>query len=399
MKKISIFLYCFLWGCSSVLISDESASVADYSWLCSYHTQSDFPAPAQLDGARFSTEEIDVRSADLTSFDFSSYSASFVNHLIFDSKTKWPLKSKLPANFFPTFILQQGKNPGLQVRSLHAKGITGAGANIAIIDQPLLTGHQEYADRIVLYESHAPQEDGASMHGAAVTSIAAGTTVGVAPEAKIYYLSAIFREDKKGCFDARPITKALKRVYQINKLLPEEERIRVVSISRGFGKQDLGAEHFFKICEKLEQSGVAVLTTDSALFTVSRRDAFANPDDNASYTRAAYWFFKKNNVPFYENMTNILFPTDYRATASPTGTQDYVFYTNGGLSWAVPYAAGLYALGVQVYPSLTPALFWSTLRETAIPTQVEAPDGKYYIGRYLVQPVAFVEKLQSLSKK
>ena len=398
-EKMDLVFCYFFGGCSFAVISSESASVADYALFCPYREQSDLPAPSQVDAMRFSPQEIDLRSADLTSFDFSSYSAAFANHLIFDSKTKWPVKSKLAKEFDPTFILQRGKNPGLQVHALHTQGITGAGVSIAIIDQPLLTTHQEYADRIALYESRDPLGNEASMHGSAVTSIAAGKTVGVAPEAKIYYLSAVFHENKEGHFDARPITQALKRLYQINKKLPAQEKIRVVSISRGFDKQDLGAEKFTKMRQKLEKSGVAVLTTDSALFTVSRRNAFADPEDNASYTRAAYWFFKKNNVPHYEGMSYILFPTDYRTTASPTGIGDYVFYTNGGLSWAVPYAAGLYALGAQVYPSLTPELFWDILRETAVPTRVESPDGKYYVARYLVQPAAFINKLQRLSEK
>lgn len=395
MKRIMLFSVIFLGACTT-LTSDDSAVAVDYSLFSTYQTQADLPAPSQLSAKRFSAQEIDLRSADLKAFDFSSYSSGLANYLMFDSKTQWPSADKLPAGFVPEAILQQGKNPGLHVRSLHVAGITGAGVSLAIIDQPLLTTHQEYADRIALYESQNAPETEASMHGAAVTSIAAGHTVGVAPEANVYYISALFHEDADGRFDARPITKALKRVYKINKKLPQKEKIRVVSISRGFGEQDIGWKAFAEIRRKLEKAGVAVLTTDSPLFTLSRQDAFADADDNISYNRAAYWFFAKNAVPSYEKMTYILFPTDYRSTASPTGAADYVFYANGGLSWAVPYAAGLYALGVQVYPALTPALFWSTLQETSAPAQVEAPDGKTYSARYLVQPVAFVKKLQSL---
>ena len=399
MNKLILCLIAFLGGCSAPLLVDDSAAVADYRWVSPYHTQTDLPAPAQLDEARFSDQELDLRSADLSLFDFRSYAPGLASYLTFDSQTKWPAKNKLPPHFDPNFILQQGKNPGLQVRSLQEQGVTGEGISLAVIDQPLLTTHQEYADRIALYECHVPQEKEASMHGSAVASIAVGKTVGVAPQARVYYIAAVFHEDETGRFDACPIAKALKRVYQINKRLPAAERIRVVSISRGFGEQNLCAKSFSAIRQKLEKSGVAVLTTDSPLFTVSRRNPFADPDDNASYTRAAYWFFKKNQVPFYETMTDIMFPTDYRTTASPTGTADYVFYANGGLSWAVPYAAGLYALGVQVYPALTPSLFWSALRETSVPTWVEAPDGKQYTARHLVQPAAFVRYLQNLHKQ
>ena len=43
---------------------------------------------------------------------------------------------------------------------------------------------------------------------------------------------------------------------------------------------------------------------------------------------------------------------DSRCTASPTGINDYVYYREGGMSWTVPYLAGLYALACQVNPDI-----------------------------------------------
>jgi len=48
-------------------------------------------------------------------------------------------------------IMEEGKNPGLGVRDLHAQGITGKGVNVAIIDQNLLGDHPEYINRIAVY--------------------------------------------------------------------------------------------------------------------------------------------------------------------------------------------------------------------------------------------------------
>ncbi|OHB72956.1 MAG: hypothetical protein A2Z25_13370 [Planctomycetes bacterium RBG_16_55_9] len=70
----------------------------------------------------------------------------------FDSRTVWPESDKMPMDFNPATLLEEGKNPGLGVRSLHEQGIDGRGVTIAIIDQPLLKDHQEYADRWVEYE-------------------------------------------------------------------------------------------------------------------------------------------------------------------------------------------------------------------------------------------------------
>jgi hypothetical protein len=88
------------------------------------------------------------------------------------------------------FDKEQAKNPGLGVRRLHEKGITGRGVRVAILDQPLLVDHQEYVERVRLYEEIDLQgRTEPAMHGAAVASIAVGKTVGVAPEAELYYIA------------------------------------------------------------------------------------------------------------------------------------------------------------------------------------------------------------------
>ena len=66
----------------------------------------------------------------------------------FDSNTEWPSAKKLPDGFNPGKLLEEGKNPGLGIRSLHERGIDGRGVGIAIIDQPLLLGHIEYTSRL-----------------------------------------------------------------------------------------------------------------------------------------------------------------------------------------------------------------------------------------------------------
>lgn len=48
-------------------------------------------------------------------------------------------------------LLEAGKGPGLGVRSLQARGITGQGVKIAVIDQSLLTDHPEISGAIAAY--------------------------------------------------------------------------------------------------------------------------------------------------------------------------------------------------------------------------------------------------------
>ena len=66
-------------------------------------------------------------------------------------------------------LLEECKDPGLGVRSLQARGITGRGVNIAILDQPLLTDHPEFADRIAAYYDTGCEGETGSMHGIVVT--------------------------------------------------------------------------------------------------------------------------------------------------------------------------------------------------------------------------------------
>lgn len=107
----------------------------------------------------------------------------------FDTETRWP--GRLPSGFDPNRILSLGKDPGMGLRALHQKGLTGKGIGIGIVDQNLLVGHTEYKDRLRLYkEVDIDPIEEASVHGAAVASIAVGKSLGVAPGADLYYVAS-----------------------------------------------------------------------------------------------------------------------------------------------------------------------------------------------------------------
>jgi hypothetical protein len=125
-----------------------------------------------------------------------------------------------------TDILERGKNPGLGVRSLHARGITGKDIRVAIIDQALPGGHPEYKDNIVeIYNPSINEET--SMHGPAVSSLLVGKNIGTAPGAKLYFANAV----GETFVDAGGYAKALKWIISKNKELPADDKIRVISIS------------------------------------------------------------------------------------------------------------------------------------------------------------------------
>ena len=86
---------------------------------------------------------------------------------------------------------------------------------------------------------------------------------------------------------------------------------------------------------------------------------------------------------------------DFRATAFPTGTEDYVNYVNGGLSWATPYLAGVYALAKQVKPDITPEEFYTLAMETSSDIPYTDGFGKEYTLYNLIDPPALIAALQN----
>ena len=85
---------------------------------------------------------------------------------------------------------------------------------------------------------------------------------------------------------------------------------------------------------------------------------------------------------------------DSRCTASPTGVNDYVFYRKGGMSWSVPYVAGLYALACQVKPDITPNIFWNEAFLTGDTISVNTSE-KQELGK-IINPVKLIEKLHKM---
>jgi hypothetical protein len=332
----------------------------------------------KYDPAKNDSFQVDLRGYDLSRLDLREAAAA-LTHANFDDRTIWPTPERLPSGFDRKRIVELAKNPGLGVRSLHAKGITGRGVGIAIIDNPLLTDHQEYAERLRLYEEdNVRSEAPAHMHGPAVASIAVGKTVGVAPEADLYYIGR-WAMDTDGAAGGQPSVtfkyeaEAIQRILQINEQLPPDRKIRVISISFGWGFGQRGYLEVAAAAQKAKAAGMLVICSSTEevhgfKFHGLGRDLTSNPDDFASYRPAFFGAF------MYANHDRLLVPMDARATASPTGKSEYAFYGEGGWSWAIPYIAGTYALAAQVDPKITPERFWALALKTG--RTIETKDGE-----------------------
>jgi hypothetical protein len=340
-----------------------------------------------------STEQwqMDLRSSDLTGFDLSK-SKNDLLFADFDSKTKWPTPDKMPVDFDWQKIMELGKDPGLGMRALHDQGITGNGIGIAIIDQILLTDHIEFKDQIRVYEEAEDIIGGASsMHGPAVASIAVGRTVGVAPDADLYFIAT--EEWGNLLYTANLI----RRVIEINETLPQDRKIRVLSIAKGWMPNEKGYDEIISVMDEAKTAGIFVISsslsqTHGLNFHALGREPLADPNQFASYEPGLWW-----QDYFYENglqANTLLVPMDSRTTASPTGTEDYVFYREGGWSWSIPYIAGTYALAAQVKPDITPETFWETALQTGRTIQLQH-DGKEYDFGVILDPQVLIEALQT----
>jgi hypothetical protein len=296
-----------------------------------------------------------------------------------------------------------GLNPGLGVRQLHRRGITGKGIGIGIIDQPLLVNHVEYRDRLRRYEEiHVLMaEPNAAMHGAAVASIAVGKTVGVAPEADLYFIAETHGEVKNGRFDwdFKPLAQSIERLLDLNRQLPSANRIRVISISVGWSSGQKGFDEANAAVERATQEGVFVISTaleqtHKLAFHGLGREPLKDPDDFASYGLGSWWAksFLDGQRRFQPEV-RLLVPMDARSTASPTGEREYVHYAGGGWSWSVPYLAGLYALGCQVREDLTPQRFWETALKTGRTVNLTNRNETLELGT-IADPAALIDALK-----
>lgn len=350
--------------------------------------------------------QLNLRSKDLSQLNLTN-EIEVINQAVFDTLTRWP--HQLPKGFDPEQAMELGKNPGLHVKELHKKGITGKGVSIGIIDQTLYTEHSEYKDRLKHYEEIHALSKAPEMHGAGVASLAVGKSIGVAPESNLYFIASSLADnllamlkmkgqDSKGLTYTDGITykyyaQSIERFLEINKLLPEKEKIRAISISRGFKKKDKDYDLFKKALDKANAQGILIVTAtlkqDYGIGIAGLgKDRMTDPDERTSYAVGSW--IKEIAEEYQEDL---FLPMDCRTYAGITGENDYVNDPSGGLSWTVPYLAGLYALAYQVNSAITPEHFIE-IAITTSDSQIVENEGKPFTIKHLINPVRLIEEVQ-----
>lgn len=362
--------------------------------------------------------ETDLRWYDCSILSEQEEAALLENPLAIEFNEDTVFTEALEQAVQPALLMEKGKNPGLGIRALHETGIDGSGVGIAIIDQCLYTGHPEYASRLKLYEEmNVLPEVTASMHGAALASISVGKECGVAPGADLYFWGYNNLKEEalgKAEFDDTDINYAgyarvMERILEVNEGLPENKKIRVIGIARGFEYNGKSVETRAEIRELLaavrraEEAGIFVVTTSTgknySFFSSEHKkipfaglgkiDPAGDAEDAENYTLGSWQW---NHPENFEN--SVLIPMDYRTTADMSG-DTYVYYTDGGWSWTVPYIAGMYALCAQVRPEITPELFYQAAWETS--TEIirrEDGTGSQTYTFHVINPQGIIEYLE-----
>ena len=337
-----------------------------------------------------------IWNADLSQLDLTCAKGQELCDKIneYDDQTIWPncLQDEMANR------LKIGQKSGLGISSVHQKGLTGKGVNIAIIDQSLFLEHPEYKDNVCYYKEFGFEEfyqkfgffpgDGkSSYHGPAVASIAVGKNCGSAPDAELYFLATHdfdLGENKELVFNPTSRLKAIRHLIELNKSLSEKDKIRIVSCSWGDAKTSDFDERK-RLFKELEETGCIVL--GGCYGCCLQSVGGTKIDENSEATDNLKADF---NVP--ENV--LILPQNQRTFALFTG--GYSYAQKGGSSWTFPYLAGVMACGLQAYPDYVyqqdwQHKIWQDLLDTALVSSDK--HGK------IIQPLAFVEKMEQYNKE
>ena len=322
----------------------------------------------------------DVRFRDMSKLDLTDR-RGLLQTLTFNNKTVWPADDKLPPGRKPLMIMRDAMNPGLGIRQIHERGITGKGINVAIIDQPLYQDHPEFKGKIVEYFDTGCGSE-SSMHGPAVASLLVGTNCGTAPGARLYYAAA-----PSWLGDSAYYAKALDWIIERNAGLADGDKIRAVSVSAAPSGP---GSPFDKNNHQWEQARSRALEEGILVLDCTRDHGFIgfcwyDPNDPEDLAKCSSGFPGRERPYRSEKLQT---PCSIRTTAEQYEKDKYSYqYTGrGGLSWGIPYATGVLALGWQINPDLTAAQAKKLLFESAYPT---TDGGK------IINPGKFVELVKS----
>lgn len=312
-----------------------------------------------------------------TKYDFSD-AKLWLKNLNFHSDDLFPTSQYLPKDFNSTKILEWGKYPVLNISLLHKRGITGKGVNIAYIDQHLRVSHDILDEANIIYydmrnelKQYTPNPnlkyELPSMHGISVASLIVGKGVGAAPDVNLHFFGT-----PEAMIDQTGHAKAIYKVLEINKNLPQDEKIRIIGFSDNPDPSEKNIEVFKEAVRVANSEGVLVLFADNGRYEINALEDRDNPGNYRSLSH-----------------TNTLgFPTTY-TTGGRSSDNHYTFWSNAGTSWTTPVEISLMAMALQIYPNIDVFELESIMEKTAYKID----------GGLLVNPVSFIDYVDKVAEK
>ncbi len=356
-----------------------------------------------------------------------------VSTLTFDRRTLWPPKDKMPPES-PKEVLEQGKYLGLGLEKLHKAGITGESVGVAFIGGPLLVDHRDLPENM-MYVEIGEGETYPDWFSQACVSILGGKS-GVAPGITLYYFAVAPGAGGPG------YEEALNQVLRIQETLEEGATIKVVAFAGSLNA--LGnAQRLRELIQEVSNSGILVVhqDMDEITFTGAGCPVDEDRDDPGNYglwswacvkrevtqrvrekkprswkdtrklmirfltepgldslqaealnTLIYLMEFEKKNTDmdgWLERAGSygtgaLAVPVDFLTAADPADQNAYTYFGAGHLGFAVPYTAGVLALGFGVNPGVTAEEILQAVETTAIP---------FVSGHVLINPAGFIRAL------
>jgi hypothetical protein len=171
------------------------------------------------------------------------------------------------------------------VKNLHKKGFTGKGISIGIIDGPLLTEHKEFKDSLVYYNHIGPETSDETL---AYKERFHGNVV--APEVNLYYVEASMGPDENHP-TYEYYAQAIHKLLDLNKQLPDQDKIRAISVSWGLGEEGIPfAEESRKAVKRAIDENVPVFFPGMYMYmpihycSGADRNPLEDPDKPSSYS-------------------------------------------------------------------------------------------------------------------
>ena len=316
-----------------------------------------------------------------------THSKEVFRYLKFDKETfSRTSKEHLPDWFDPEKAFENWKSIGLWIDDVHKMWYTWKWVSIAICDSNL----KPHAD--INAKEHTIEWNAKNItdyfHASAVCGILTWKNTWIAPDADMYYFAEFQDNQKESWWN--DLASALNKIYEKNKQLPDDKKIRVVSISGPL----YGGEKTIDIVKKLEDSWVWVMCSEKFnldFWFLDKKDSVWDPNDFNNYEISYPDEKQLKRIEMYSNshlikdkplhdfyskikpVDELLFVNSWdRTVASPENETAYSHDSGSCTSWAIPVVSWYYTLACQADPTMTPKRFKQLASETA--TEVNAND-------------------------